>query len=191
MRVGARAWPSWRDPRDLLDAPGPRLPLRASLDAAAAPRALVVGIGQPAGGDDSAGVRVARLVRDAVPAGVRVMECTASLAALPDAWTGLPLVILVETTRSGAPPGTISRIELLPGASPAFAGQLGGDTPSVHGGGLDRVIGRGRALGRLPKRLVIIGIEGGACDLPAPSSEDVRLSVRTAALGVLTELLSD
>lgn len=180
---------SFHAPGDPFLSSARRPPLAASLGRGAPPRALLVGLGAPGEGDGSAGVRVARLVRDAVPPGVEVMEC-ADAARLVDAWQDVPLAIVVDAMSTGAPAGVISRVEVLPGSRPAIAG-LRTVTGEPRPCGLQEAIGQGRALGRLPRRLVIIGIESNREGAPERLSEEVGVAVLSAARRVLLELVRE
>lgn len=86
---------------------------------------------------------------------LRVVELAGGATELLEAWAGEPAVVVVDAMASGAPPGTVRRFdavrEPLP-AAPAGA--------STHGLGLAEAVGLARTLGRLPARLVLVGIEG-------------------------------
>jgi hydrogenase maturation protease len=109
--------------------------------------ATVLGVGNEWRGDDGAGPAVARLLRGA---GVAAREIGGEPAALLDAWDGLAEVIVVDAVRSGAAPGTIHRR--------AGAGRPGAG--STHALGVAEAVELARALGRLPARLELYGIEG-------------------------------
>ncbi len=117
-------------------------------------RLLVVGIGNELRGDDGAGVAVARRLKQR--AEVDILELQGEPTALLDAWSGYDAVILIDTMRSGAPPGTIRRIDA--SREPLPAG-LGGST-STHAMGLGETVELGRRLDRLPARVVLYAIEG-------------------------------
>jgi hydrogenase maturation protease len=69
-------------------------------------------------------------------------------------WDGADEVIVVDAARSGAPPGTIHRID--PTSQPLPEGVLATSTHSV---GVASTIEMARALGRLPDRVTVYGIE--------------------------------
>jgi hydrogenase maturation protease len=110
--------------------------------------ATVLGVGNEWRGDDGAGPAVARALR---AEGVRTLELGGDAAALLDAWDGLAHVVVVDAVRSGAAPGTIHRLG-------TAAGRLGGG--STHALGVAQAVELARALGRLPARLELFGIEG-------------------------------
>ncbi len=95
-------------------------------------------------------------------------------------WASADAVIVIDAVSSGAPPGTIHRLDPLSEPIPTALSQ-----GSTHAFGLAETIELARALGRLPDRLTVYGIEGerfGAGDqLSAPvrsAVEAVRLELR-------------
>jgi len=75
-------------------------------------RLLVVGFGNPLQGDDGAGPAVvARLLAGGLPAGCRAVDGGADALRLPDLWRGEEEVLLVDAVASGAPPGTVHRLD--------------------------------------------------------------------------------
>ena len=81
-------------------------------------------------------------------------------------WSGADAVIVVDAVSSGAPPGTIHRLDPLSEPIPAALSQ-----GSTHAFGLAETIELARTLDRLPARLTVYGIEGerfAAGDSSAP-----------------------
>ena len=118
---------------------------------------LLIGLGNPYRGDDAAGLEVASRVRS--------IESHSSLLGsyeLIDLWQGADEVIVVDAMLSTAPPGTVSRFdphrEVLP--SKTFA--------STHAIGVAETIEMAKALGRLPTKMTVYGIE--AADVTAGDS---------------------
>ena len=74
---------------------------------------------------------------------------------LIEEWTGADAVIIVDAVSSGAPAGTIHRLDPLSEPIPAALSQ-----GSTHAFGLAETIELARALDRLPARLLVYGIEG-------------------------------
>jgi hydrogenase maturation protease len=114
---------------------------------------LVIGLGNSWRGDDGAGPAVARGLRDEVRARVRAYE--GEPVGLIEEWTGADAVIVVDAVSSGAPPGTIHRLDPLAAPIPASLSQ-----GSTHAFGLAETIELARALDRLPDELTVYGIEG-------------------------------
>ncbi len=143
-------------------------------------RVLVVGIGSPDRGDDAVGPSVARAVAARGLHGVEVVEHEDPTALL-DLWTGHDLVIVVDAVRSGSPAGTLHELET--GACADVTRLPPGDPPR-HGGthavGVLTVVELARALGRLPPRLVVLGIEATGFEHGAPLSAPVSAAVPRA-----------
>jgi hydrogenase maturation protease len=148
--------------------------------------ALVVGLGQVDRGDDAVGPAVARAVADRGLDGVVVMEHE-DPTSLIDSWEGHDLVVVVDAVRAGSPGGTVHLLEAgaeavaLPVSSWATAGRDG-----THAFGLGPVVELARALGRLPRRLVLVGVEAEQLDHGAALSPAVLSAVETAADHVAT-----
>lgn len=117
--------------------------------------ALFLGLGNPLRRDDGAGPAVAARVAGHMPEEVEVRTLAGEAIELLDAWTGRERVIVVDAVCSGAPPGTVHRLDATDAPLPAVWASL-----SSHGLGLAAAIELSRALGRLPGRLLIYGIEG-------------------------------
>ncbi|MEN3538136.1 hydrogenase maturation protease [Microbispora sp. ZYX-F-249] len=141
---------------------------------------VVVGIGSELRGDDAAGLEVARRLRGTLPPSVAVVENGGDPAALVEAWSGAALAIVVDAVSSGAPPGTVH----LPAEPPAPSRQPSGS----HALGLADAVELGRALGRLPGELVVVGIEGGDFTPGAPMTPPVLAAVRRTARGLRERL---
>jgi hydrogenase maturation protease len=119
------------------------------------PRVVVIGVGNSYRGDDEAGLAVAQRLRARLH-GVEVVESDGEPTRLLDAWTGARLAIVVDAVHShDAPPGHVHRFDVGPEGL-----ALTESLPSTHGMGPGDAIALGRALGRLPERLLIYGIEG-------------------------------
>lgn len=136
---------------------------------------LVVGLGQPERGDDGIGPAVAGQVGSLGLPDVRVVE-RAEPAGLLDTWAGARLVVVADAVRSGRPPGTVQVLHAAHGPLLAWAGAA-----STHALGLAEAVELGRALGRLPPDLVIVGIEAGRLDPGDPMSAPVTAAIETAA----------
>lgn len=148
---------------------------------------LVLGVGHPFRGDDGLGPvvaeRVAALARPDVTAlahhgeGTSLMEC----------WQGFDAVVVVDATRSDAPPGTVrcwdAGMEKLPAA--LFP-------KSSHVFGLAEAVEMARLLGRLPPRLTVIGVEGKDFAAGTGLSPEVSAAVdRVVEMACLIPPLSD
>ena len=150
--------------------------------AALTPRALVIGIGNPDRGDDAVGVRIARLVA-AERLDIRVLELDDPTEAF-DAWDPADTVVIADAISSGGNPGDIHVVDAVARTLPAGSWAGGG----THAMGIAAVVEIARALGRLPQRLVVVGVEAGQFDHGFPMSDAVAAAVPDAAAAVLAAI---
>jgi hydrogenase maturation protease len=115
---------------------------------------LVIGVGNRDRGDDGAGLEVARLVRQCPPPGTVVLEQDGRASDLMDAWRGAGRVVLVDAA-SGGEPGTVRRFEAHREPLPASLLHA-----STHSWGVAEVVETARALGELPRSVVVYAITG-------------------------------
>ncbi len=132
----------------------------------------IIGCGSAGRGDDGAGLLVAARLREL---GVPALEQAGDASALLHAWAGSDDVILVDAVVTGAPAGAVSVWEGRP------SGLVRGAGLSSHGLGLAEALDLARALGRLPRRLRVFGIEGGCFERGAQPSPAVRQAVEEVA----------
>ena len=143
---------------------------------------LVIGLGNPDRGDDAVGVQVARRVA-AERLDVRVLELDDPSEAL-EAWAAADTVVIADAVTSGGDPGDIHVVDAVERTLPAGRWAAGG----THALGLAAVVELGRALGRLPRRLVLVGVEAGRFDHGTPMSDAVAAAVPGAAIAVLAAI---
>ena len=135
---------------------------------------LVVGIGNPDRGDDAIGLAVAeRLTEDAT-----VMLSGGDPASLIDAWEGWSWVIIVDAVTSTDAPGTVTIRELID--SP----DQGVGVHSSHSLGPLEAIAIGEALGVLPGRVTLVGIEADEFGVDMEMSSAVLAAVDKATVTV-------
>ncbi len=146
-------------------------------------RTVVIGVGNRLRGDDGAGVAVAQRLRDRVPPGVEVVSCDEEPSRLMDAWEGADSAFLVDTVSSGAPAGTLHRFEAGDEAIPARTFRS-----STHAIGIAETIEVARALGRLPRRVRVYGIEAGGFKTGAELTSAVEAAVASLVAAVLRDL---
>lgn len=108
---------------------------------------LVIGVGNPDRGDDAAGLMVTRGLTQ-----VRTKEVS-DCSELIDLWDGEKDVVVVDAMRSRSAPGTVARFDAIRDTLPSKA------FTSTHVFGVTETVELARALGRLPDRLVVYGIE--------------------------------
>jgi len=147
-------------------------------------RVLVIGLGNRLRRDDAAGLELARALRDrAGEAGIAVREHEGETLGLLEEWEGAEAVVLVDAVSSGAAPGTLRRMDGSVEPIPTHFRS----SSSTHAVGLSDAIELARALGRLPARVVVFGIEGRYFDAGCGLSEDVRAAIAPLAERVLGE----
>jgi hydrogenase maturation protease len=151
----------------------------------AAGRALVVGLGSPDRGDDAVGPTVARRVAALRLPGIEVVE-REDPTALIDLWDGRRLTVVVDAVSSNGEPGTLMIMESGVGSAPltedAWTGTGRGGT---HAFGLAAAVELSRALNRLPRRLVLVGIEAGGLEHGEPLSAPVSAAVQPATEAII------
>lgn len=127
---------------------------------------VVIGLGNAMRGDDAAGLHAAR--RLAHEPGVAVRMHEGEGVGLLDLWADADVVIVVDAVRSGAPPGTIHRMDASTQPLPTAV-----DRASSHAIGAAAAIELARALDSLPARVVFYGVEGSDFALGAALSPPV------------------
>ena len=120
----------------------------------------MIGLGNRWRSDDGAGLAVVERLRGRLPAGVGARAYEGEPTGLIDAWEGASALWLVDAVQSGAPAGTLHRLDAA--GAPLPAALLG---PSSHHVGLGEAVELARVLGRLPDRVLVYGIEGGSFDV--------------------------
>ena len=144
---------------------------------------LVIGLGNPDRGDDAVGVEVAREVA-AERLDVNVLEFDDPSEAL-DAWDVEDAVVVTDAIRSGGGhPGEIHVVDAVAQKLPAGRWATGG----THALGLAAVVELARALGQLPRSLVVVGVEAKQFGHGAPMSDAVVAAVPAATNAVLAAI---
>jgi hydrogenase maturation protease len=143
----------------------------------------ILGIGSPFG-DDRAGWEACALLRARRRVGALASETEIRTLDRPglllvELLAGAESVILIDAVRSGAAIGAIHRLD---GDRPGRARPL----LSSHAGGVMEAVDLARALGELPLRLQIFGIEADAAN-----SRDVLSPGVSAALPELVRQIED
>jgi hydrogenase maturation protease len=144
--------------------------------------AVVIGIGNPFRNDDGIGPAVATQIEEQRLPGVRVVISDGEPAGLLEAWAGADLAVVVDAIyRMPASPGRIHRLA---------ASQLedGGTAASSHGFGLPDALRLGRALGRLPGRVVVFAVEAADTSAGTELSKPVAAALPEVVAAVMTEL---
>jgi hydrogenase maturation protease len=135
------------------------------------PSVVVLGVGNAHRHDDGVGVFVAQRVRREASNAVKVLDNMRDSVDLMEAWEDAETVIVVDAVSSGAKPGTIYKIEVGEHPLPEILCRY-----SSHNLSIGEAIGLSRALGTLPPRLLICGIEGTNFHLGSGLSPEVEVS---------------
>jgi hydrogenase maturation protease len=145
-----------------------------------ASRSAVLCLGNRFRGDDAFGLLVADRLRES---SVPVFECADEPTRLLDSWSRLDLLVIVDAARTGVAAGTVRRIEL--GKSRPLDG-LG--LTSSHAFGIEETLEVARALGRLPRRVVIYAVEAKELSTGGALTPAVAAAVEPVVRSVRSEL---
>jgi hydrogenase maturation protease len=128
---------------------------------------------------------VARKLRGTLPNEVEVLEREGEPTGLIDAWGAGDEVWLIDAVVSGARPGTVHRLDATADALPAELFRT-----STHHFGLAEAVEIARAVGRLPARLVVYGIEGASFDTGDRLSAEVEAAAAQVVAALREEVLA-
>ncbi|MGA9964405.1 MAG: hydrogenase maturation protease [Terriglobales bacterium] len=142
----------------------------------------IIGCGNFDRGDDAAGLLVVRRLRafGVETFGVEVMEQSGESFSLMDSWLGCEQVILVDATAASGAPGQVQVWDAHGDKLPEEVFPC-----STHAFGVREAVELARAMNRLPRTLMIYGIEGKQFSFGAPLSPEVERSVEFVAQQLL------
>lgn len=143
---------------------------------------IVIGIGQSLRGDDAVGLTAVNRWQNDYPITSHDHQVKVETSELPglsllDLMEDYDAAVLVDAVRSGSPAGTL---HILNADNP----QAFGDGPgSAHGWGVAETLKLGRLLSpdRLPRNLILIGVEVGQIDLGQSLSLEVEHALSSAS----------
>ena len=147
---------------------------------------LLIGLGNPQRGDDGVGVAVVRCVAERA-AGALSVEESDDPASLIDTWSGVERVVVVDAMKSDRPAGTVLTLDVTERPLPSDGWATGG----THALGLAAAVELSRALGRLPQRLVVIGVEVDGLTAGTELTPAVRAAIQPAADAALRALTDE
>ena len=144
---------------------------------------LIIGLGNPDRGDDAAGILVARRLAEL---GVEAFQHRGGTLDLIEIWQNVDCAVIVDAVISGAAPGTVHAwdAQFTEWRDKMFRS-------SIHMFGLADAIELARALDRLPKRLMIYGIEAAQFVAGAPPSSQVLAGIERAAEQIASQFAPD
>jgi len=143
----------------------------------------IIGVGNPARGDDAVGRAVAARLRERLDNDVEVLEHDGEVAALLARLEQAGTVYLVDACSGGGAPGSIRRFDAADGPLPQELFAL-----STHGFGPGEAVELARALGTLPARCVIYAVEGEDFEAGRQLSPAVAAAAAEVVERILAEL---
>ena len=151
-------------------------------------RVLVIGVGNRFRRDDGAGLVAARQIRDRLSScggdrPVTVIEHTGEGTSLIAAWNQADTVYLIDAVASTGAAGAIHCWDATEQAPPADALRC-----STHAVGIGDAIQLAQALGQLPRRLVVFGIEGQCFEFGEGLTAPVQQSIGRVVDRIVAEI---
>jgi hydrogenase maturation protease len=140
-------------------------------------------VGNGLRGDDAAGLEVARLLRGTLPAGVEITEREGEPTALIGGWEGVGALWIIDAVSSGSEAGTVHRLDASDQALPPDPFRA-----STHHVSLAETVELARAIGRLPARTIVFGIEGGSFAVGGPLTSAVAAATAAVAEAIREEV---
>jgi hydrogenase maturation protease len=143
----------------------------------------VIGIGNRFRRDDAAGLEVARIVREQVDGDVRVVELEGEPIDALDAWADADDVIVADAVAGAGAVGTVHLLDATgAGIPPPFHAK------GTHTFSLADVVELARATERLPRSLLVYGIEGADFSTGEGLTEPVARAVENSAAAIVLRL---
>ena len=147
---------------------------------------LVLGLGNPLRGDDGVGPAViSQLTEAALPPDVSVVDGGTPGLETVLLLEGYEQAILVDAADMGLAPGTWRRISPDMSALKRRAGSL---TGTLHDAGVAEALILGQALGVLPDKLIIYGVQPEHTDWVDRLSEPVEAVVPAICAAIVEEI---
>jgi hydrogenase maturation protease len=143
---------------------------------------MIIGVGNAYRHDDGVGRYVVETLGALNSPNVVTRVTSGEGTDLMNMWQAMRAVIVVDAALSGAPPGTIHRMDASKHSLPPvlFA-------RTTHAFGLADAIELSRLLGNLPSALVVYGIEGQDFGMGDGMSREVEQAVPEAVAQILDE----
>lgn len=147
-------------------------------------RVVIIGVGNELLSDEGLGVHVVRALRKTqLPSDVSLLEVGTRGLELRDAGEGFEKLVIVDVVRSGVLPGTIGRWQVAKDVDEAAPSMV-----SLHEMDLMMVLKIGRATGKLPDDVIIIGIEPKTLERGVELSPELKVKLPDLVSMVLKEV---
>lgn len=147
---------------------------------------LLLGVGNPFRHDDGVGAAVVERVHALQPrVSIDLVVANGEATDLLERWRDRELVIIVDASMSGGPPGAVQRLSW--GSNGSTAARHSASI-STHGAGVAGAIELARALDALPPTLVVFAVEALDCSDGVGLSQAVTDAVPRVAGMVLAEI---
>ena len=144
------------------------------------PHLVVLGVGNTLRHDDGVGIFVARRISLEMGDLVSVFEDMRDSADLIEAWHGANEAVVVDAVSSEAEPGTIYKIKVGNQSVPERMFHY-----STHNLSVSEAIELSRALGTLPGRLTLCGIEGENFGIGTGLSPEVEVAAERVVQAIV------
>ena len=112
-----------------------------------------------------------------------MLDCADEPTRLLELWAGLDTVVVVDALRSGAAPGTLRRVDAGDGPLPREL-----HLASTHALGIADALELARTLDRAPRRVVVLGLEGGSFGIGEELTPEVEAALDGLVAAALVEL---
>jgi len=133
---------------------------------------VIIALGNPFRGDDGVGTAVTNSLKDQLEDCLFIKGQDDSLAII-NAWENANLTVIIDASSPDKTPGKITRLAIDAQPLPRDLASC-----SSHGLGLAEAIELGRALGKLPGRLLIYAVEAESFEHGAALSPSVMAAVK-------------
>lgn len=146
---------------------------------------VVLGIGNRDRGDDAVGLLVLDELGARSLENVDLMLGDGDPGWMLESWEGRKFAVVVDAVVTGAAPGTIVLFDASSTEIPASTRMS-----SSHALGAATSVELARAIGKLPERLVVVGVEADSMTLGSEITPAVATAIERAADAVM-EVLAD
>ena len=142
----------------------------------------IIGLGNELRGDDAVGLLAARRLRQTVGNRAEVIEAEMAGVDLIELLEGARVVILIDAARSGKNPGMVHRLDA--SDSPIGVRMF---PHSSHALGISDALELARAMGVLPTKVIVYGIEVGNTEAGQTLSSAVAKALDEAVGQIVRE----